>query len=175
MPAKSLARFFEIIVPYIDGCLVTIDAMGCQRDIAEKIVNKNADYLLSVKGNQGRLHDAFCEHFSADKVDSWEGDSFKTTEYSHGRIEVRRHIVCDIFDEFVNLSFDWKGMKTLGVIVSARIAENGFDANDASVRYYISSASLTAKELAHAARSHWAIENKLHGEALFRVLVEYHL
>ena len=146
----------------IRGCLVTIDAMGCQRDIAQKIVEKEADYLLAVKGNQGKLHEAFKKHFFMEKINQWEGDSFKTTEKSHGRLEIRQHIVSDIFDEFVNLSFDWKGMKTLGVVMSARMDEETFDLDKISIRYYISSAVLTAADLANAARSHWAIENKLH-------------
>ena len=146
----------------IRGCLVTIDAMGCQRDIASKIVDKGADYLLAVKGNQGKLHEAFEKHFSSEKINDWKGNSFKTTEKSHGRLELRLHIVSDIFDEFVNLSFDWKGMKTLGIVMSARMDGETFDPEDISIRYYISSAELTAEELATAARSHWAIEGKLH-------------
>ncbi|WP_448215741.1 ISAs1 family transposase [Endozoicomonas sp. 2B-B] len=71
-------------------------------------------------------------------------------------------IVSDTFDEFVNISFDWKGMKTLGIIFSARIEDKVFNADDISVRYYISSAESTAEEFSHAARENWAIENKLH-------------
>ncbi len=92
----------------IRGCLVTIDAMGCQRDIAKKIVDKGADYLLAVKGNQGKLHEAFENHFSVEKVNQWKCDTFRTEEKSHVRMVTRLHIVNDIFDEFVNLSFDWK-------------------------------------------------------------------
>ena len=146
----------------IRGGLVTIDAMGCQRDIARKIVDKGADYLLAVKGNQGKLHEAFKNHFSMDQINQWEGDSFKTTENSHGRMEIRHHIVSDVFDEFVNLAFDWKGVKTLGAILSARLDGGLLDSNSTSIRYYISSAKLTPEQLANAARSHWAIENKLH-------------
>lgn len=146
----------------IRGCLITIDAMGCQREIAKKIVDKGADYLLAVKGNQGKLQECFEKHFSIEKVSQWKGDIFKTEEKSHGRMESRLHIVSDIFDEFVNLSFDWKGMKTLGIILSARMENGVFNTDDISVRYYISSAELTAEEFAHAAREHWAIENKLH-------------
>lgn len=146
----------------IHGCLVTIDAMGCQRDIAKKIVDKGADYLLAVKGNQGNLHEAFKKHFPMDAVNQWTGDSYRTEEKSHGRMESRLHIVSDIFDEFVNFSFDWKGMKTLGIVISARMEDGVFNSDDISIRYYISSAELTAERLATAARSHWAIENKLH-------------
>ena len=67
-----------------------------------------------------------------------------------------------MFDEFVNLSFDWKGMKTLGVVMSARMGGKIFNSDDIIIRYYISSTELTAEELATAARSHWVIEGKLH-------------
>ncbi len=62
----------------LKGCLVTLDAMGCQRDIAQKIVDKGADYLLAVKGNQGKLHEAFKNHFSMEKINKWEGDTGRT-------------------------------------------------------------------------------------------------
>ncbi len=137
--------------------------MDCQRDIAQAIVDQGADYLLAVKGNQGRLEKAFKKHFSQEKLLDWDGDSYQTDEQSHGRFEKRLYIVSDIFDEFVNFSFDWAGMKTLGIALSARMVDGEvFDADDISIRYYISSAELTAKEFAHGAREHWIIENKLH-------------
>ena len=114
------------------GCLVTLDAMGCQRNIAQTIIDKGADYLLAVKSNQGRM-------------------------------ESRMYIVSDTFDEFVNFSFDWPGMKTLGIAMTSRIAADNTAVEDSiCFRYYISSAELTAKEFAHASREHWSIENKLH-------------
>ena len=147
----------------LKGCLVTLDAMGCQREIAKTIVDKEADYLLAVKGNQGRLEKAFKQHFSADKINAWEGEHYLTNEFSHGRIENRMYIVSDIFDEFVNFSFDWPGMKTLGIAMTSRIAEDDTMIEDSiCIRYYISSAELTAKEFANASREHWSIENKLH-------------
>ena len=147
----------------IKGCLVTIDAMGCQREIAKKIKEKKADYLLAVKGNQGRLHAAFEEHFTVAKIQSWKGDTYQTIEKAHGRNETRFYLVSDLFDEFVNYSFDWTGMKTLGVALAIREVEGRELAlEDITVRYYISSAELSAKRLAHAIRSHWHIENKLH-------------
>ena len=73
----------------LKGCLVTLDAKGCQRDIVKTIVDKDADYLLAVKGSQGRLEKAFKQHFSADKISAWEGDHYLTNEFSHGRIESR--------------------------------------------------------------------------------------
>ena len=147
----------------IKGGLITIDAMGCQREIAEKIVDKNADYLLSVKGNQGKLHRVFEEHFPARVLENWEGDSYMTKEKGHGREETRLYIVSDLFDEFVNYSFDWKGMQTLGVAISFREVKGEIPSlDDVCIRYYISSAQLSAEKFAQATREHWFIENRLH-------------
>ena len=145
----------------IKGCLVTINAMGCQRKIAEKIVKKEGNYLLAVKGNQGKLQDAFEHHFPLHKLQRWSGDSYTTTEKSHGRTETRMHIVSEIFDEFVNFLFDWKQLTTLGVAVSFR-SEGKEAPASVSVRYYISSASLTAKHFAAGVQDHWSVENGLH-------------
>ena len=147
----------------IKGCLITIDAMGCQRAIAKKIVKKEVDYLLAVKGNQGKLHEAFQHHFNVMKVQNWSGDSYQTVERKHCRHKTRFYIVSDLFDEFVNLSFDWPGMKTLGVALAVREVEGReLTLEDITLRYYISSLELTAEKLAAATREHWFIENKLH-------------
>ena len=147
----------------IKGCLITLDAMGCQRDIAKTIVNKEADYLLAVKANQGRLHQAFEDHFPVITLQNWQGDSYMTKEMSHGRKETRLYVVSDLFDEFVNYSFDWSGMKSLGIALSFReIGDEILDIEDICIRYYISSAELTAERFAQAVREHWHIENKLH-------------
>ena len=145
----------------IKGCLVTIDAMGCQRKIAEKIVEKEGDYLLAVKGNQGKLHAAFEQHFPLHKLQNWNGDVYTTTEKSHGRTETRMHIVSEVFDEFVNFAFDWKKLTTLGVAIAFR-SEGKEAPESVSVRYYISSADLTAEKFAAGVREHWDVENGLH-------------
>ena len=67
----------------IHGCLITIDAMGCQRDIAKKIIDNGGDYLLAVKANQGKLHEAFEHLFSVEKINEWKGDLFRTEETSY--------------------------------------------------------------------------------------------
>ncbi|OKT53238.1 ISAs1 family transposase [Escherichia coli] len=125
----------------IKGKIITTDAMGCQKDIAEKIQKQGGDYLFAVKGNQGRLNKA----------------------KSHGREEIRLHIVCDVPDELIDFTFEWKGLKKLCVAVSFRsiIAEQKKEP-EMTVRYYISSADLTAEKFATAIRNHWHVENKLH-------------
>ncbi len=74
----------------ISGCLVTIDAMGCQKKIAQKVLNKNADYLLAVKGNQGRLEQAFNNYFDMSMLQNHDSDSYSTQEKSRGRQEARQ-------------------------------------------------------------------------------------
>lgn len=146
----------------IHGCLVTIDAMGCQKDIAGTIVERNADYLLAVKGNQKRLEEALEQHFPMTSLMHYQGDSTcSTQEKSHGREETRVHIVSGVPDSFVDLEIDWLKLKTLGVGVSFRTLDDQ-TVDDPSIRYYISPAKLTARQLADAVRQHWAIENKLH-------------
>ena len=147
----------------IKGCLVSIDAMGCQRNIADKIVKKEGDYLLAVKGNQPKLQAAFEKHFPLPKLSQYDGDRFETKEKAHGRTEHRMYFVADIFEEFVDFSFEWPELKTVGAAVSIRqVGDKPPRAEDIFVRYYISSAELSAKEFGEAVRSHWSIENTLH-------------
>ena len=143
------------------GCLVTLDAMGCQKQIAQAILDKEADYLLAVKGNQKRLEDAFEKHFPLHHFANYQGDHFTTQERAHGREESRFHLVSDVIGDFVELSTDWPGLKTLGVAVSFRSNKDEILEN-ATVRYYISSATLTARQFAEAIRNHWFIENRFH-------------
>ncbi|EFJ6499396.1 ISAs1 family transposase, partial [Escherichia coli] len=166
----------------IKGKIITTDAMGCQKDIAEKIQKQGGDYLFAVKGNQGRLNKAFEEKFPLKELNNPEHDSYAISEKSHGREEIRLHIVCDVPDELIDFTFEWKGLKKLCVAVSFRsiIAEqqnsrtaeqqnsrtaeqqNKRKSQKMTVRYYISSADLTAEKFATAIRNHWHVENKLH-------------
>ena len=103
----AIAELLELLS--IKGCLVTIDAMGCQREIVEKIVAKEAGYFLSVKGNHLKLHKAFQQHFPMSKILTGGFEkTYETIEKNRGRKEHCIHVVSDIFDEFVNFSFDWK-------------------------------------------------------------------
>ncbi|WP_073511211.1 ISAs1 family transposase [Escherichia coli] len=91
----------------ISGCLVTIDAMGCQKKIAQKILEKNADYLLAVKGNQGRLEQAFDNYFDMSMLQKHDGDSYSTQEKSRGRQETRLALVNEDLSVLGDLEFDW--------------------------------------------------------------------
>ncbi|MDK9487772.1 ISAs1 family transposase, partial [Klebsiella pneumoniae] len=125
----------------IKGKIITTDAMGCQKDIAEKIQKQGGYYLFAVKGTQGRLNKAFEEKFPLKELNNPEHDSYAISEKSHGREEIRLHIVCDVPDELIDFTFEWKGLKKLCVAVSFRsiIAEQKKEP-EMTVRYYISSA-----------------------------------
>lgn len=142
----------------IKGCTVTIDAMGCQTNIAKQIVEKEADYLLAVKGNQGHLFDDIKEAFEQTPV---LPQQFSTTlETGHGRIEKRSCQVIEDTDWICN-SKDWKGLKSLLKITAQRTDKLSGE-QSIECRYYISSAAAKADKMLHATRQHWCVENKLH-------------
>jgi predicted transposase YbfD/YdcC len=144
--------------------LVTIDAMGCQTKIAQAIVDKEADYLLAVKANQSRLHNKMAEKLSCSAINNIAHESqqyYQTEESNRGRSEVRQYFTFDLFDEFIDLSFEWPSMKKLCVALSFRKMK-GEISSDYCVRYYISSADLSARDFGESVRAHWGIENRLH-------------
>jgi len=140
---------------YIKGLLVSIDAMGCQRDIAKQIRDQGGDYLLAVKGNQPTLQ-AAVEAAVIEYAE--ELPAHETVDPKHGRLVVQRARVMPA-QEIVDIAL-WPGCQTVGVIDSLRVA--GDKTPRWERRYYISSRELSAKTLAHVARAHWGIENQLH-------------
>ncbi len=90
----------------IKGKIITTDAMGCQKDIAEKIQKQGGDYLFAVKGNQGRLNKAFEEKFPLKELNNPKHDSYAIHEKGSGREETRLHIVCDVPDELIDFTFE---------------------------------------------------------------------
>jgi predicted transposase YbfD/YdcC len=153
----------------IDGTIVTIDAMGCQRDIAQKILDKKADYVLALKGNQGSLHEDV-ELFVAEQ----EAVGFKDCEISqhrmidgdHDRIETRMTTV--IHDaEWLQERHNWPGLKAIVMVESSREISGKIEQE---TRLYITSLVMLAHLIGPAVRSHWAIENSLHWvlDMLFR-------
>ncbi len=147
----------------LKGCLVTLDAMGCQRKIAQTILDKEADYLLAVKGNQGKLAEAFDAWYTPTMWNGKDVDACSTQEKGHGRLETRLCVASDDVTPLGDLAFEWPALKTIGIVATLR-EENGIppNAEDIELRYYISSAKLTAPELLAATRAHWSIENQLH-------------
>lgn len=148
----------------LKGCIVTIDAMGCQTKIAKLIVDKEADYVLALKGNQGNLH----EDVQAMFVDAQEtgfrdiGHDFdQTTSEGHGRIEIRRHWTISEPELIAHLDPDdkWAGLRSVGMVESERQVG---DKTTTETRYYITSLSGEANEFGGVVRTHWEIENKVH-------------
>jgi len=145
----------------IKGCIITIDAMGCQTAITEKIIEKQADYALAVKGNQKHLHEAIVDYFkNAGVENNSELDLLQCHEArntGHGRIETRRCYLSTCLDTLPKVS-RWKGLKSIGMIESERTL-NG--KTSLEQRYYI--CTLTdVKTFSHAIRAHWGVENSLH-------------
>jgi predicted transposase YbfD/YdcC len=145
----------------ISGCLVTIDAMGCQTEIARQIVAGGADYVLAVKGNQPTLHQGIEKFFA----DSLEDDfartkvrHYQTEEKGHGREEDRYYSICPVPDHLPDRS-RWPDLKAIGIAISTT-QRSGKECNE--VRYYILSKYLSARRFAEAVRDHWGIENRLH-------------
>src|SRR3954447_388524 len=145
----------------IEGANVTIDAMGCQRDIARKIVDKKADYILALKGNQGSLRDD-AELFANEQVACGFADTTvtrtETVDGGHGRIETRTVTVMHDVD-WLRQRHDWPGLTALAMVESVRETA---DKVEQERRFYITSSALTAEHLAPAIRDHWSVENSLH-------------
>lgn len=146
----------------ISGCIVTIDAIGCQKKIAEKIIDRGADYTLSVKENQKGLYDDMVELFDyAQEIRFVDCDYHKTVDKGHGRIEIRECWTISDPEYLVyirNLS-DWKGSQTIVMVKSERRMGQK---SSTKVRYYISSLDDDAEQILKSVRGHWGIENKVH-------------
>jgi predicted transposase YbfD/YdcC len=147
----------------LEGALVTIDAMGCQKAIAEQIIAAGADYVLAVKDNQPTLHEDVCQVF----LDGLENDfaelehrQHKTSDTGHGRVETRHYHVVKVPAELARKHADFQGLKTLGMVFSERQVGDG--PPTAETRFYISSMDLKVRAFAQAVRGHWSIENTLH-------------
>jgi len=150
----AIPKLLEILT--LNGCVVTIDAMGCQKKIAENIIGKKADYILMVKDNQKNLKVQIEESFKAKKMEV----NNTTTDFGHGRIETR---TCDVIDDlsFIKKRKDWKNIKSIVRITSHRIIKKT-QKESTEQRYYISSAKADSAKLNQSIRSHWGVENKLH-------------
>jgi len=141
---------------------VTIDAIGCQKDIAQKIVEGGGDYVLAVKGNQGTLHQdvqEFLDDAIARDFRGVEHDYCEQTEKGHGRIEVRRTWTTDDID-WLRKRHDWAEMRSIAAIDAQRTLEGK---TSTERRYFLSSLpARTAQRIAQIVRKHWRVENELH-------------
>ena len=145
----------------IEGAIVTIDAMGCQRDIAQKILDKKADYVLALKANQGSLRqdvELFVAEQKAKGFADTELSQNTTIDGDHGRIETRTTtVIHDV--EWLQERHDWPGLKAVVMVESSREISGKIEQE---TRFYITSLVMVAALLGPVVRSHWAIENSLH-------------
>jgi len=146
----------------LSGCIVTIDAMGCQKEIADQIIGQGADYVLALKANQGTLHTDTKDLFEdAQKIDFVDCDYDKTVNKGHGRIEIRECWTTAHPDYLASLykPEQWSGFQT---VVMVRAERRVGDRREQETRYYISSLDSNASQILEAVRAHWHVENKLH-------------
>ncbi|MCC8122460.1 MAG: ISAs1 family transposase [Oscillospiraceae bacterium] len=145
----------------VSGDIVTIDAMGCQRKIADKILSKKADYVLAVKDNQAAMYEAIRDHFDwldkehlpPDTCEHW----VDKPKQDHGRTEQREVVTAP--GEWLAVDADWPGIRTIIRYRCTRIYADGESSYD---RYYISSFDTDAEGFGYLIRNHWSIENRLH-------------
>lgn len=148
----------------LEECIVTIDAIGTQKEIVSQIREQKADYVLTLKDNQKLLHegveDSFKQAFKANFQDI-EHDSYETIDKNHGRIEVRKYwtISDPEYLNYLNQLGEWKDLRSIGMVEAERNIKGEVSRE---VRYYITSLSGNAAEFGRAVRGHWGIENSLH-------------
>ena len=148
----------------LKGCLVTIDAMGCQKDIARQVVQAGADYLLAVKANQGELHENIKDLFACRERQGWDDGAYSHHEQvgkGHGRLERRQCRVITDPEElaYVDPRRQWD---SLGAVAQVSYRRDAAAGSSTDTRYYICSYPADAAKLLAATRSHWGIENSLH-------------
>ena len=155
----AIPKSLEILE--LNGCLVTIDAMGCQTEIARAIVDAKADYVLAVKGNQPTLHNGLVDFFTDHLADDFARVKVRRAESHerhHGREESRYYFLCPVPKDFPDKQ-RWPNLRAIGVAVNNTIRAGK---PTSELRYYILSKYLSGNRFANAVRSHWSIENRLH-------------
>lgn len=158
----AIPKLLEMLA--LSGCIVTIDAMGCQREIAAQIVDQEADYVLSLKGNQGQLHEDVVEMFTYFETIDFADiahDYHRSVNGGHGRIEIRE---CWTFNphewaDYFRTLDKWKKLQTVAMVIAER--QVGEEVTR-ETRFYISSLVSDAQQMLQAIRGHWGIENGLH-------------
>jgi predicted transposase YbfD/YdcC len=147
----------------ISGAIVTIDAMGCQKEIAAAIRDAEADYVLAVKDNQPTLHTDIREVFAAGLDNGFAGlehHSYCTEEQGHGRTETRVYHIVAVPEELAERHAEWKGLRSIGMVYCER--QEGAKQPSIETRVFISSMPPRVKKFARAVRNHWGIETSLH-------------
>lgn len=154
---KAIPRLLQLL--FLKGAIVSIDAIGCQKDIAQVIIEKKADYLLAVKKNQPALHEDIELAFQQAEHDpKLVHSSQETADKGHGRLETRLYQTITNL-EWVPTASQWPKAHCVGRVISTR---EWAGKKTVETRYYISSINGAAADFAHAVREHWGIENKVH-------------
>lgn len=155
----AIPQLLELLA--LKGCIVTIDAMGCQRAIAQQLIDRKVDYVLALKGNQPTLQQAV-EHFWATRPEADEHrtacDYYEQHERGHGREESRCYWITDQIED-LGAAQPWPGLRSIGMVEAARTLAGQTTVEQ---RFYLSSLPPDAQEFARAVRNHWGIENSLH-------------
>jgi len=149
----AIPKLLDLLL--IKGAIITIDAMGCQKTIAKKIIENQAHYIFGLKGNQGNLLEDVATYFE-DPQNTY--DYFEETDKGHGRIEKRKCWVTSDID-WLETKKEWHNLHSIIKIESTRILR---DKETKEIRYYITDLEANAQKLLLAIRSHWSIENSLH-------------
>ena len=145
----------------LTNATVTIDAMGAQKTIAKQIIEKGGNYVFSLKGNQGDLHQDVCQLFDAAFAKQFHGidhEFYEIQDKLHGRLESRRHWLMGQTQYLIGADL-WDGLSHIGCVESIRTLNQK---TSIEKRYYILSGSPTINHFAHSVRAHWGIENRLH-------------
>ena len=158
----AIPKLLELLE--VSGCIVTIDAMGCQTEIAGQIISNGADYVLAVKQNQGSLYEGVKDSFECARRSGFEDvehDHYEVVNKGHGRIETRRcwSISADEELDYVDEHKRWPALSSIVMVTSVREVR---DEVSVETRYYISSLEAGARRLLEATRTHWGIENSVH-------------
>nr|WP_225226282.1 ISAs1 family transposase [Komarekiella delphini-convector] len=144
------------------GCIVTIDAIGCQKEIVKLITQQSADYVITLKKNQGNLYESVEELFKTGISTGFEGikhSTYNTEETGHSRHEIRNYVMLSGIGTRLDPDSVWSKFSSVGMVESIRLLDGK---TTVETRYFISSLVSNAKEFANSIRSHWGIENSLH-------------
>lgn len=146
----------------LNGCIVTIDAIGCQKEIVKLITQQDADYVITLKKNQGNLYESVEELFKlgiSTSFKEFQHSTYKTEETGHGRHEIRNYVMLSGIQSRLDPDSVWSNFNSIGMVESVRQVDGK---TTVETRYFISSLEDNAKQLANSVRSHWGIENSLH-------------
>ena len=152
----AIPELLEMLM--VEGCIITTDAMGCQKDIAEKIIEKQADYVLALKGNQKIFYKDVKAFLDDELKTGFKGtkyDHYRTVDKDHGRHEIRNYYITNEI-EWLYGKENWKNLRSIGMAISERIIN---EERTEERRYFITSMEPEAERFGNAVRKHWGIES----------------